>query len=100
MLHCFKKGNSVKDTADEICTVYGNDTMTIRIVCNYFKKFRAGNFDLKKMKTAAAAQERRIRTSSRICSLKIREIVDATNIPKTTMLVTGDEIWILYQNVH
>ncbi|OAD56661.1 Histone-lysine N-methyltransferase SETMAR, partial [Eufriesea mexicana] len=47
MLHYFKNGSSAKDTADEICTVYGSDTTTIRTVCNWFKKFRAGNFDLK-----------------------------------------------------
>ena len=47
MLHCFKKGNSAKDTADEICTVYGSGTTIIRTVRNWFKKFRAGNFDLK-----------------------------------------------------
>ncbi|OAD57467.1 Histone-lysine N-methyltransferase SETMAR, partial [Eufriesea mexicana] len=47
ILHCFKKGTSAKDTADEICTVYGSGTTTIRTVRNWFKKFRADNFDLK-----------------------------------------------------
>ncbi|CAK9834541.1 Mariner Mos1 transposase [Anthophora retusa] len=152
MLHCFKKGNSAKDTADEICTVYGSGTTTTRTVHNWFKKFRAGNFELKDedrsgrpkttdtdlIKTMLAENPR----------YSVREIVDATNIPKTTVhkhlikmgyanryevwvphlltetglinrvstcdlllqrhernsflkrLVTGDETWILYQNVH
>ncbi|CAK9816960.1 hypothetical protein ANTQUA_LOCUS9179 [Anthophora quadrimaculata] len=47
MFHCFKKGNSAKDTADEICTVYESDATTITTVCNWFKRFRAGNFELK-----------------------------------------------------
>ncbi|KOX74148.1 Histone-lysine N-methyltransferase SETMAR [Melipona quadrifasciata] len=47
MLHCFKKGNSAKDTADEIFTVYKSGTTTIRTVHNWFKKFRADNFELK-----------------------------------------------------
>ncbi|OAD62533.1 Histone-lysine N-methyltransferase SETMAR [Eufriesea mexicana] len=46
-LRCFKKGSSAKGTADEICTVYGSGTTTIRNIRNWFKKFRAGNFDLK-----------------------------------------------------
>ena len=41
------RGNSGKNTADEICTIYGNGTTTIRTVRNWFKKFRAGNFVLK-----------------------------------------------------
>ncbi|OAD52552.1 hypothetical protein WN48_00898, partial [Eufriesea mexicana] len=47
ILHCFKNGNSAKDTVDEICTVYGSGTTTIRTVRNSFKEFRAGNFDSK-----------------------------------------------------
>ena len=37
MLYCFKK--------DEICTVYGSNNITI--IHNWFKKCKAGNFDLK-----------------------------------------------------
>ncbi|KOX72139.1 Histone-lysine N-methyltransferase SETMAR [Melipona quadrifasciata] len=88
MLHCFKKGNSAKDTADEIFTVYGSGTTTIRTVRNWFKKFRAGNFELKDedrsgrpattdtdiIKTVLAENPR----------YSVREI-DATNIPKTTV---------------
>ncbi|KAA1363623.1 helix-turn-helix domain-containing protein, partial [Escherichia coli] len=89
MLHCFKKGNNAKDTADEICTVYGSGATTIRTVRNWFKKFRAGNFELKDedrsgrpattdtdiIKTVLAENPR----------YSVREIVDATNIPKTTV---------------
>ncbi|XP_050459528.1 histone-lysine N-methyltransferase SETMAR-like [Cataglyphis hispanica] len=143
--------SNAKDTADEICTVYGSGTTTIRTVRNWFKKFRAGNFDLQDedrsgrpvttdadlIKTVLAENPR----------YSVREIVDDTNIPKTTVhkhlikmgyanryevwvphlltetglmnrvstcdlllqrhernpflksLVTGDETWILYQNV-
>ena len=47
MLHCFKQGYSAKDTGDKICTIYGNSTMTIMTVRNWYKKFRAGNLELK-----------------------------------------------------
>lgn len=33
MLHCFKKDNA-NDTADEICTIYGNGAITITTICN------------------------------------------------------------------
>ncbi|CAK9827568.1 Histone-lysine N-methyltransferase SETMAR [Anthophora retusa] len=152
MLHCFKKGNSAKDTADEICTVYESGTTTIRTIHNWFKKFRAGNFELKNEDRSGRPET----TDTDIIKTmlvenprySVREIVDATNIPKTTVhkhlikmgytnryevwvphlltetglinrvstcdlllqrhernpflkrLVTGDETWILYQNVH
>ncbi|CAK9813201.1 hypothetical protein ANTPLA_LOCUS7746 [Anthophora plagiata] len=37
MLHCFKNGNSAKDTADKISTVYWSGATTITTVCNWFK---------------------------------------------------------------
>ena len=42
-----KKSNSANGTADEICTVYGSGATIITIIRNWFKRFRAGNFDLK-----------------------------------------------------
>ncbi|KOX81070.1 Histone-lysine N-methyltransferase SETMAR [Melipona quadrifasciata] len=88
-LHCFRKGNSAKDTADEIFTVYGSGATTIRTVGNWFKKFRAGNFELK-------AEDRSGRPATTHTDIiktvltenprySVREIVDATNIPKTTV---------------
>uniref|UniRef100_A0A1A9VB73 HTH_48 domain-containing protein n=1 Tax=Glossina austeni TaxID=7395 RepID=A0A1A9VB73_GLOAU len=69
---------------DEICTIYGSGTTTIKTVRNWLKKFRAGSFGLK----VAAAQQRRIRTSSRVCvtsnpRYSVRGIADATNISRT-----------------
>ncbi|KOX80733.1 Histone-lysine N-methyltransferase SETMAR [Melipona quadrifasciata] len=98
MLHCFKKGNSAKDTADEIFTVYGSGTTTIRTVGNWFKKFRAGNFELKDedrsgrpatidtdiIKTVLTGNPR----------YSVREIVNATNIPKTTVHKHRYEVWV------
>ncbi|PBC32975.1 histone-lysine N-methyltransferase SETMAR [Apis cerana cerana] len=47
VIYCFKKGDSANSTADEICTVYGSDATIITIIRNWFKRFRASNFDLK-----------------------------------------------------
>ncbi|CAK9808954.1 Histone-lysine N-methyltransferase SETMAR [Anthophora quadrimaculata] len=89
MLHCFKKGNSAKDTADEICTVYGSGATTITTVHNWFKRFRVGNVELKD-------EDRSGRPTTTNTDLikamlaesprySVREIVDATNIPRTTV---------------
>ncbi|KOX68140.1 Histone-lysine N-methyltransferase SETMAR [Melipona quadrifasciata] len=98
VLHCFKKGNSAKDAADEIFTVYGSGTTTIRTVGNWFKKFRAGNFELK-------AEDRSGRPATTHTDIiktvltgnprySVREIVDATNIPKTTVHKHRYEVWV------
>ncbi|KOX74680.1 Histone-lysine N-methyltransferase SETMAR [Melipona quadrifasciata] len=89
MLHCFKKGNSAKDTADEIFTVYGSGATTIRTVGNWFKKFRAGNFELKdedRSGRPATTDTDIIKTVlTENPRYSVLEIVDATNIPKTTV---------------
>ncbi|KOX68175.1 Histone-lysine N-methyltransferase SETMAR [Melipona quadrifasciata] len=89
MLHCFKKGNSAKDTTGEIFTVYGSGTTTIRTVGNWFKKFRAGNFELKdedRSGRPATTDTDIIKTVlTENPRYSVREIVDATNIPKTTV---------------
>ncbi|KOX76572.1 Histone-lysine N-methyltransferase SETMAR [Melipona quadrifasciata] len=89
MLHCFKKGNSAKDIADEIFTVYGSGTTTIKTVGNWFKKFRAGNFELKdedRSGRPATTDTDIIKTVlTENPRYSVREIVDATNIPKKTV---------------
>ncbi|KOX77209.1 Histone-lysine N-methyltransferase SETMAR [Melipona quadrifasciata] len=84
-LHCFRKGNSAKDTADEIFTVYGSGTTTIRTVGNWFKKFRAGNFELKDEDPATTHTDIIKTVLTENPRYSVREIVDATNIPKTTV---------------
>uniref|UniRef100_A0A1A9Z7I3 HTH_48 domain-containing protein n=1 Tax=Glossina pallidipes TaxID=7398 RepID=A0A1A9Z7I3_GLOPL len=65
-LNALKKSSSAKDTADGICTAYGCGITTIRTIRDWFKKFRVSTIDLMKMNDDdAAAQQRRIRTSSR-----------------------------------
>ncbi|KOX68982.1 Histone-lysine N-methyltransferase SETMAR [Melipona quadrifasciata] len=88
-LHCFRKGNSAKDTTGEIFTVYGSGTTTIRTVRDWFKKFRAGNFELKdedRSGRPATTDTDIIKTVlTENPRYSVREIVDATNIPKTTV---------------
>ncbi|CAK9796075.1 Histone-lysine N-methyltransferase SETMAR [Anthophora plagiata] len=108
MLHCFKKGNSAKDTADEIYTVYGSGATTIATVRNWVKKFRAGNFELKD-------EDRSGRPATTDTDLikamlaenprySVRGTVDATNIPRTTVhnhlirmgYVNQCEVWVTH----
>ncbi|XP_043793955.1 histone-lysine N-methyltransferase SETMAR-like [Apis laboriosa] len=106
MPHYFKKSNSANDT-EEICIVYGSDATTITTVRNWFKRFRAGNFDLKDedrngcltttdtdlIKTMLAENSR----------YSVRKIMDITNIPRTTVhnhlirmgYINRCKVWIL-----
>ncbi|KOX77732.1 Histone-lysine N-methyltransferase SETMAR [Melipona quadrifasciata] len=108
MLRCFKKGNSAKDTVDEIFTVYGSGATTIRTVGNWFKKFRAGNFELKdedRSGRPATTDTDIIKTVlTENPRYSVLEIVDATNIPKTTVhehlikigYANRYEVWVLH----
>ncbi|KOX74047.1 Histone-lysine N-methyltransferase SETMAR [Melipona quadrifasciata] len=98
MLRCFKKGNSAKDAADEIFTVYGSGTTTIRTVRDWFKKFRAGNFEFKDENCSgrpATTDTDIIKTVlTENPRYSVREIVNATNIPKTTVHKHRYEVWV------
>ncbi|KOX75195.1 Histone-lysine N-methyltransferase SETMAR [Melipona quadrifasciata] len=108
MLRCFKKGNSAKDTADEIFTVYGSGTTTIRTVRDWFKKFRAGNFELKDEDRSGRPATTHTDIIKTVLTenprYSVREIVDATNIPKTTVhkhlikirYANRCEVWVLH----
>ncbi|XP_035727538.1 histone-lysine N-methyltransferase SETMAR-like [Vespa mandarinia] len=108
MFHCSKKGDSVKNTVDEICTVYGHGAITITTVRNWFKKFRGGNFNLKD--EDRSSQPKTTDTDLIKAMLdknprySVREIVNATRIPKTTVhnhltkmeYVNRCEVWVLH----
>ncbi|KAI4472752.1 hypothetical protein M0802_016524 [Mischocyttarus mexicanus] len=106
MLHCFKKGSSVKDTGDEICTIYGSGIQTIRTVHNWFKKFITGNFDLKdEDHSGRSAMTDTDLIKSMLAEnprYSVPEIVDATKIPRTTVhdhlikmgYVNRYEVWV------
>ncbi|CAK9806780.1 Histone-lysine N-methyltransferase SETMAR [Anthophora plagiata] len=87
-LHCFKKGNSAKDTADKISTVYGSGAATITIVHNWFKRFRAGNFELNdEDRSGRSAMTNTDLIKAMLAEnprYSVRVIVDAINIPRTT----------------
>ena len=43
----FKQGNNVTETAEKICSVYGEGTITDQAVRNWFVKFRFADSSLK-----------------------------------------------------
>ena len=47
MLWEFKQGNNAMETAEKICSVYGEGTTTDQAVRNWFVKFRFGDTSLK-----------------------------------------------------
>uniref|UniRef100_A0A1B0BDA7 Mos1 transposase HTH domain-containing protein n=1 Tax=Glossina palpalis gambiensis TaxID=67801 RepID=A0A1B0BDA7_9MUSC len=87
MLHCRKKSSGAKDTTDDIFTVHASGSTTIKSVRNWFKKFRAVNFDLKdedrKGRLATMYTEFVKSMLAEISQYCVHEIVDATTIPRT-----------------
>ncbi|XP_033179582.1 histone-lysine N-methyltransferase SETMAR-like [Bombus impatiens] len=109
MFHCFKKDSTLKNTAKEICDVYGDRSITVQTVRNCFRSFRAGNFNLKD-------EDRSGRPSTTDTDLikayldenprsSFREIADVLNIPRTTIhehltklgYVNRYEVWVAHQ---
>ena len=109
MIHCFKKDSTPKNTAKEICDVYGDRSITVQTVRNWFRRLRTGNFNLKD-------EDRSGRPSTTDIDLikayldenprsSIREIANALNIPQTTIhehlskfeYVNRYEVWVPHQ---
>ncbi|XP_076236175.1 histone-lysine N-methyltransferase SETMAR-like [Calliopsis andreniformis] len=89
MFHCFKKGNTSENTVKEICDIYRAQFITVPIVRNWFRRFRAGNFNLKD-------EDRSGRPSTTDIDLikpylnenprsSVCEIANTSNIPRTTV---------------
>jgi len=47
MLYEFRQGKNASKAAEAICSVYGQDAVTVRVCQNWFARFRSGDFDLK-----------------------------------------------------
>ncbi|XP_035733844.1 histone-lysine N-methyltransferase SETMAR-like [Vespa mandarinia] len=107
ILHCFKKGDSVKNTLDEICTVYGDGAITIiTTVRNWFKKFRGGNLNLEDEDRSGRPKTTDMDLIKAMLDenprYNVREIVNATTVPKTTVhnhlrkmgYVNRCEVWV------
>ncbi|XP_043262550.1 histone-lysine N-methyltransferase SETMAR-like [Colletes gigas] len=109
MFYCFKKGSTFENTAKKICDVYGGQSITVQTVRNWFRRFRAGNFNLKD-------KDRSCRPSTTDTDLikayldenprsSVREIANASNIPRTTVhehltklgYVKRYEVWVPHQ---
>lgn len=89
MFHCFKKDSTPKNTAKVICDVCGDRFITVQTVRNCFRKFKAGNFNLKN-------EDRSERPSTTDTDLikayldenlrsSVREITDTLNISRITI---------------
>ena len=43
----YKKGKNATQATNEICEVYGDDAVSVRVAQQWFARFRSGNFDVK-----------------------------------------------------
>ena len=103
MFHCFKKDDNTNDTADEICTIYRRGATTITTIRNWFKKFRAGNFDLKSPQRSSSSDECETYQGHACKICNVREITNTINIPRITlhnhlirMGCQQSKIWVLW----
>ena len=46
MLFCFNCGKTASETRDKLCSVYGENAVSLRLCYTWFSKFRSGNFSL------------------------------------------------------
>lgn len=43
----YKKGKNATQAAKKICDIYGPNAVSVRVAQVWFKRFQAGNFDIK-----------------------------------------------------
>ncbi|KAL1131026.1 hypothetical protein AAG570_012264 [Ranatra chinensis] len=120
MLIFLKKGKKAAETCGKICAVYGEDAVTERVCHKWFSRFRSGNFSVQDAPrsgrpTEINSDEERemVDTNSRYTT---RQIADILKITKSSVenhlhqvgyvsrldvwvMITGDEKWIIYQNM-
>ena len=72
MFYCFKKDSAPKNTPKEICDDYGDRSIIVQTVQNWFRRFRAGNFNLK---DEDRGRPPLIQTLSRPTSMKTQGLV-------------------------
>ena len=85
MLHRFKKGIGAEETASEICGIYGDPAVTIQTVRTWFRRFRAGDFNLEDRECSGQPSTTDTDLIKALVDEKpryaIREIAESLNIP-------------------
>ena len=75
MFHCFKKDSTPKNTAKEICNVYGDRFITVQTVRNWFRRGLEPEILIWNMKIAANIHPPLILTLSMPTSMKTQGLV-------------------------
>lgn len=57
MLYEFRQGKKASAAAAAICSVYGEDALSVRVCQNWFAKFRKGDYDLNDKERSGKPQE-------------------------------------------
>ncbi|KAF7388699.1 hypothetical protein HZH68_012641 [Vespula germanica] len=114
--------------ATEICIIYGRSTTSIRTVRGWFRKFGIDNFNMEDEERSGRSSNTNTELIKAMIDKNprytVRELVDILNILRITIhifilqkigyfnhskrnekdpflkrLITGDETWILYENI-
>ena len=99
--------DSANDTADEICSLRAWCYNLLTTVCNWFKRFRAGNFDLKDKSSSSCHSNDKWwlyqgHAFAENLRYNVREIMDAINISRKIInnhlikmgYVNWCEVWV------
>lgn len=108
MLFYFRKGKSGAKTVQKICSVYGHDVVALTTVCNWFRRFKSGNFDLDDQKRSGRPTVNVDAIKSIIdqdCHSTTRSIAEKVNISHITVgrhlkslnYVNRYDVWIPHQ---
>ncbi|XP_018376647.1 PREDICTED: histone-lysine N-methyltransferase SETMAR-like [Trachymyrmex cornetzi] len=111
LLYYFKKGKRAAEAHRKMCGVYGDDALTEHAAQKWFAKFRSGDTSLEDGSRSGRLTEvdsndiKALVEQNR--TLKMREIAETLKIgwnparkrPVSQTKVTGDEKWIIYDNI-
>ncbi len=57
MLYEFRHGKNAAKATEAICSINGDDALSVRVCQNWFAKFRSGNFDLNDEERSGSLQQ-------------------------------------------
>ena len=109
MLLCFNSGKNASKMHDELCSVYGENTVSLRVCYKWFSKFRSGNFSIKDAprsgRPTVIENDQVKQIVDQNPQFTTRQIADIVNVSKATIArrlkeigyVSKLDVWVPHQ---
>ena len=109
MLLCFNSGKNASKTHDELCSVYGENAVSLRVCYQWFSKFRSGNFSIEDAPRSGRPTVIKNDQVKQIVDqnpqLTTRQIADIASVSKSTIsrhlkeigYVSKLDVWVPHQ---